>query len=418
MTDVSRILFPAYAAIALALAGCGKPSTGADAAPSPSPVQTPVAAATPTPTPEPTPEPIDPNAQAVVLCYHRFEGSKLGYLSIPPETFVEQLQALKDNGITVIPMADFLAWRRGEKNIPAKSAVITIDDGYESGYSVAWPILKQFGYPFTLFIYTQFVGSGGKSLSWAQLAEMRDAGVDIQSHTITHSKLSAKAGKSGEQYLAWLKSEIEGSKQTLEQNLGIKVTAFAYPYGMHNELVRKVAMDAGYEAAFTVYGQRLAHNADASMLGRYAIEFAKPKIFEQAVTFKGAVEGSASSAGSSAQAVMPAAVAMLTQPMEGETVSDPRPEIKANLATLGDIDPKSVEMRISGFGVVPATYDPATKLVSYKIARKLTDKAYTVIVSAKAGARKSETRWSFFYDPAAAAPATDAAPVPEMKPAQ
>ena len=56
-------------------------------------------------------------------------------------------------------MEDFLAWRRGEKGIPQKSALISIDDGYLSGYNVAWPILKKFGYPFTMFIYTDAVKS-------------------------------------------------------------------------------------------------------------------------------------------------------------------------------------------------------------------------------------------------------------------
>ena len=63
---------------------------------------------------------------------------------------------------------------------------------------------------------------------------------------------------------------------------------------------------------------------------------------------------------------------MITQPMNGETVSDSLPEIKANLATLGNVDPKSVTMRISGIGSVPATYDPETKLVSYKVTQKFT----------------------------------------------
>ena len=67
------------------------------------------------------------------------------------------MQALKDNGIAVIPMKDFLAWRQGEKNIPPRSCIITIDDGYVSGYSVAWPILKRNGYPCTMFIYTNYV---------------------------------------------------------------------------------------------------------------------------------------------------------------------------------------------------------------------------------------------------------------------
>ncbi|HJY91566.1 MAG TPA: polysaccharide deacetylase family protein, partial [Candidatus Acidoferrum sp.] len=54
---------------------------------------------------------------------------------------------------------------------------------------VAWPILKEFGYPFTLFVYTQWVNTGGKSMTWAQLEEMRDAGVDLESHTVSHHEL-------------------------------------------------------------------------------------------------------------------------------------------------------------------------------------------------------------------------------------
>ena len=139
-----------------------------------------------------------------MLCYHRFEDKPKDSLAIKPSDFEAHMQTLKDNGITVIPMADFLAWRRGEKGIPAKSAIVSIDDGYISGYSVAWPILKKFGYPFTMFIYTDYVKggpkSGGQSISWEQLAEMRDAGVDIQSHTVSHSSLNAKKGKTDEQY--------------------------------------------------------------------------------------------------------------------------------------------------------------------------------------------------------------------------
>jgi peptidoglycan/xylan/chitin deacetylase (PgdA/CDA1 family) len=306
------------------------------------------------------------------------------------------MQILKDNGITIIPMADFLAWRRGEKSIPPKSAIISIDDGYISGYSVAWPILKKFGYPFTMFIYTDYVKggpkSGGQSVSWQQLAEMRDAGVDIQSHTVSHSSLSAKKGKNDEQYATWLKSELAGSKEILEKNLGIQVKAIAYPYGLHNEAVREAVKQAGYEAAFTVYGQRIGHGADATIIGRYAIESTKPKVFEQAATFTGSVEGGEGR-------VMPAAITMVTQPMDGETVSDPSPEIKANIAAFGNVDPKSVTMRVSGVGLVPASYDPQTKLISYKLTQKLIAGQVTVIVGATVNGRKTEARWSFNVAP-------------------
>ena len=379
-------LFAALLSLCLVFAACKKnPQVVAPAAPE-------VAKASPAPSATPLPESVNLKSQVIVLCYHRFEDKPKDSLAIKPADFEAQMQALKDSGITVIPMADFLAWRRGEKGIPEKAAVISIDDGYLSGYNVAWPILKKFGYPFTMFIYTDYIKggpkSGGQSISWDQLAEMRDAGVDIEGHTLSHPSLNARSGKTEEQYLAWLKSEIIGSKEILEKNLGIQIKAFAYPYGVHNETVRDVVKQAGYEAAFTVYGQRIAYGADPMMIGRYAIESTKPKVFEEAVNFKGAIEGG--NAG-----VMPAAATMVTQPMDGETVSDSLPEIKANLATLGNVDPKSVTMRISGLGLVPATYDPATKLISYKVTQKLYDHQVAVIVSATVNARKTEARWSF-----------------------
>jgi hypothetical protein len=136
---------------------------------------------------------------------------------ITPAEFEAQMQALKDQGIAVISMDDFLAWRHEQKSLPSRCALITIDDGYNVGYTVAWPILKNFGYPFTMFIYTDYVRggpkSGGGSITWEQLAEMRDAGVSIQSHTVSHPDLRRKkAGASQANYEEWLWNELHGSK--------------------------------------------------------------------------------------------------------------------------------------------------------------------------------------------------------------
>jgi hypothetical protein len=67
--------------------------------------------------------------------------------------------------------------------------------------------------------------SGGQSISRDQLAEMRDAGVNIESHTVFYGSLNARKRKTDEQYLTWLKSEIAGSKKMLEKNLGIQIRA-------------------------------------------------------------------------------------------------------------------------------------------------------------------------------------------------
>src|SRR3954471_2967645 len=97
---------------------------------------------------------VDQTAQVIIFCYHRLV-DKIRYpgTEIRPADFEAEMKALKDHGITVIGMQDFLAWRRGEKNIPARSAIVTFDDGWKSQYDIAWPIMKKYGYPFTLFIY-------------------------------------------------------------------------------------------------------------------------------------------------------------------------------------------------------------------------------------------------------------------------
>src|SRR5687768_9710105 len=116
----------------------------------------PGADATPTPTAPPviSKPAIDQNAQVVIFGYHRFvKNVRRPDTEITPEAFEAQMQELKNKNISVIPMQDFLAWRRGEKAIPSKSAIITFDDGWKSQYDVAWPILKKYNYPLTRFIY-------------------------------------------------------------------------------------------------------------------------------------------------------------------------------------------------------------------------------------------------------------------------
>jgi len=386
-----RCFVPLILVLPLFVAGCKKSSTLAkleETAPGATPA---ASVAAPPSTPTPPQVAVDRSAKVVVLCYHRFEDNKRDPLATSPIDFRSQMKQLKDDGIAVISMKDFLAWRRGEKSIPRKSCIITIDDGYISGYNVAWPILKEFGYPFTMFIYTNYVNVGGKSMTWEQLEQMRDAGVDIECHTVSHHDL--RHAPKGQDYPTWLHNEIYTSKDILEQKLGIKIVAFAFPYGTHNEQVRKMATEAGYQAQFTVYGQHMGIDAPADQIGRYALDSQHPDLFKTVVDF-----GANDAVDPGTQAAQLAAAAMVTEPMNDEKISNTRPVIKANLASMGNVDPKSVEMRVSGFGVVPAKYDPATKLVSYEFTQNLVPKTYTVILTATADGQKVETRWDFTVD--------------------
>jgi peptidoglycan/xylan/chitin deacetylase (PgdA/CDA1 family) len=369
---------------------------------------------------------VDQTAQTIIFCYHRLV-DKVRYpgTEITPAAFEAQMKELKDRGITVIPMQDLLAWKRGEKNIPPRCAVISFDDGWKSQYEVAWPIMKKFGYPFTMFIYTEGVrgGSlgGGGAITWEQLAEMLDNGVDIQAHSATHQDLreghtitlASPGGKktrtklTGAQYEQWVQNEVVGSKQLLEQRLGIKVNCFAVPFGTYNEHVKELARNTGYEAMFTVYGQPITFTSPLDSLGRYAIEANKPKVFEDAVKMIGTSTG-----GASAVAEV-GAKDLATQPADGETVRTALPLIKANLSGIGQIEPGSVQMRVSGLGSVPASYDQKTGTVSYQVTQKLREKSVSVFVSAKSQGKKVETHWTFGIEEGATGATTSHTPTPK-----
>jgi peptidoglycan/xylan/chitin deacetylase (PgdA/CDA1 family) len=369
---------------------------------------------------------VDQTAQTIIFCYHllvdkvRYPGTE-----ITPAAFEAQMKELKDHGITVISMQDLLAWKRGEKNIPPRCAVITFDDGYKAQYEVAWPIMKKYGYPFTMFVYTEGVrgGSlgGGGAITWEQLADMRDNGVDIEAHSATHQDLReghtitlvGSGGKktrtklTGAQYEQWMQNEVVGCKQLLEQRLGIKINCFAVPFGNYNEHVKEIARNAGYEAMFTVYGQPITFTSAMDSIGRYAIEANKPKVFDDAVKMIGA------STSGGAPVAEVGAKDLATQPADGETARTALPLIKANLSGIGQIEPGSVQMRVSGLGVVPATYDPKTGTVSYQVTQKLREKSCSVFVSAKSQGKKVEAHWTFGIEESPARAAPPAAQTPK-----
>ncbi len=97
---------------------------------------------------------VDDGARVAVLGYHDLsENESETAMRMHTSKFRKQMAALRQLGITVISLEDFLAWKRGAKAIPEKSILLTFDDGWKSVYTDALPILKEFGYPFTLYLY-------------------------------------------------------------------------------------------------------------------------------------------------------------------------------------------------------------------------------------------------------------------------
>ncbi len=188
-----------------------------------------------------------------VLTYHRFEEKCSSNLCLPEDIFEQQMKYLKDNGYHSVTPEDLLAFLEYRQALPAKSVMITMDDGFRSVYNIAFPVMKEYGFSATLFIYTDYVGVSGSAITWDQLREMKTAGFSIGSHTISHSNLTKKEdGESDQDYLARIKKELDESKAIIDKKLGQDTIILAYPFGSCDQRVIEYTKQAGYKMAMTV----------------------------------------------------------------------------------------------------------------------------------------------------------------------
>ena len=187
-----------------------------------------------------------------ILCYHRFNDVR-SKLSTSARDFTEQMEYLAANGYNVVALRDLPAILRGESPMPPKAVAITIDDGYRSTYEVAFPILVRYGFPATLFLYSDMAGLPA-GMTWTQMKELTASGlIDVQPHSKSHANLALRrADESDVAYLERLRQEIEVPSAEIERRLGQSVYGFAYPYGDASETVTDLIKRRSISVAFTV----------------------------------------------------------------------------------------------------------------------------------------------------------------------
>ena len=209
-----------------------------------------------------------------ILCYHRL-GTVGGKMAVSQGNFAAQMEWLAKNDYRVVKLSQLAGYLDGKEPLPPKAVVITFDDGYESVYKLAYPVLRKLGLPATMFVYTDFVGAGGDAVSWSQLAEMQASGLmDIQSHSKTHRNLIERtSGENEDRYKRNLDSETAGPRDLIEQKLGTagQVRHYAYPYGDANEQVLDALTRQKYTLAVTVNPGGNAFYAQPLMLRRTMI---------------------------------------------------------------------------------------------------------------------------------------------------
>jgi peptidoglycan/xylan/chitin deacetylase (PgdA/CDA1 family) len=302
------------------------------------------------------------SAYISVLLYHRFDENRFPTTTTSSAQFEQHMAYLKSHGYTVLTMDQLADCVEGRRPVPEKAVVITLDDGFISEHDKAVPVLRKYGYPFSIFVFTNAIGKKNY-MSWEQLRQMESWGGEAGCHTQTHSRLINLTGKQVEQ-------EIMGSKATMEKNLGHKVKYFAYPYGQYDDTVRAVAKRAGF---------RLMLTSDPGGVGA-GTEF--DRIPRQAVV------GAEMSLDDFVKKLMnpPLPVTSRT-PESGTLSSNTIPMVSITLKAPGLYDPNQINVFISEKKRLIAHFDPKTGVVSCNGPFLLTRKTNRIIVSAR---RKSD----------------------------
>ncbi len=186
----------------------------------------------------------EPAEGVSVLMYHMIGDIPDNGAVLTEENFRAQLELIRKNGFHPITMAELHAYVTEGAPLPEKPICITFDDGYADNYSMVYPLMKEYGYPWTVFVITGDVGKPGR-LTWDELRDMAESrAVTIASHTATHPELAAISGEAA-------RADMAAAQQALKDNLGIENRWLAFPYGSYDAEVIEIAKSLGIQMVVT-----------------------------------------------------------------------------------------------------------------------------------------------------------------------
>jgi len=165
-------------------------------------------------------------------------------LVVSPVTFDTQMRALHDAGWHTITAAQLAADLATGTRPPARSLVVTIDDGYADAYTRAFPILKKYGFVATFYVVAGRVGGSTHTLTWPQVRDLLAAGMDIGNHTMGHPALAMASDWD----LGW---QVRHAQEVVLRETGYAMTTLAYPAGRFDGRVEDAVQAAGLDLAFT-----------------------------------------------------------------------------------------------------------------------------------------------------------------------
>ncbi len=208
----------------------------------------------------------------VALIYHHVASDTPPSTSISPEDFRGHLEYLRDNQFTVMKLDEMVEKLQQRQPLPDRAIAITFDDGYISIYETAFPMLQEFGMPFTLFVSTEPIDREQRNfMSWDQIREMSDAGVQIANHLVTHPYMLNRAeAENDQEWLQRLREELLEAEATSERETGQSHRYLAYPYGEFDPAIKHMIAEEGF-IGFAQNSGAMGYQSDFLALPRYPL---------------------------------------------------------------------------------------------------------------------------------------------------
>ncbi len=201
---------------------------------------------------------------AVILLYHRFGEDDVPTTNIRAEQFAEHLRILKEGGHHVLPLAEVVAALRDRRPLPDRTVAITVDDGWRSFAEVGWPMLRQAGFPVTLFVSTDALDRGGSRLmGWEDVRRLRREGVAIGHHGAAHLHMIDAGVRAA-------RTDLERADARFRAELGAPPRLFAWPYGEYDGALVRLVESHGFTAAMAQFSSVASPAENPFTLPRFA----------------------------------------------------------------------------------------------------------------------------------------------------
>ena len=198
----------------------------------------------------------------ISIMYHRFEENKYPSTNIRVNDFKSHLEMIRKNEIKFINPSNFEEELINNKK--ERKLLLTIDDGYQSFYEKAWPILKDLKIPFILFVSTREVGKRGY-MSWEDIREIEKYDfVEIGNHSHTHEYLIDFTNEE-------IRKDLTNSINIFKKELGKNSNFFSYPFGEYSTDLKKIVIDLGFKYAFGQHSGVVDHTKNYFEMPRFPI---------------------------------------------------------------------------------------------------------------------------------------------------